>query len=358
MAVRENLYLAYPDGAFRYDCRTCRGRCCKGPGLAFTPEELEAFPNPERLAMQARLLVGPYVYLDVGTSGCPCLGRSNLCSLALSSGKGAMPQLCRLFPFSRSVRIRRFLALHPHFDVCPLRLEFPLKPGPGRGHSDVDEALAGQPFSPFNQHEAVLPPGLSDDEVIRRETAFRDRCVEALAHRRTARAGRWALIGTEQHGAAAEVALTRLQIPWEPPHRAADALLISLAPSLRLGLLHLPEDRFGLALELWRRLLARAVTPRSRNASGAWTAVAPLTPAVGLLALDARSAFPQTPELPVPRFRQLRMTLAAAIVQRDLRSGRGMVTALERAMEDFASPAERVAFLIQLGQAFGTVAIV
>jgi len=346
MDISGSFYLAFPDGALTYDCKSCTACCCRGPALAFTPDELETFPDAERASLAARLLSGPYVYLDVGSGGCQLLDRRNRCTVALRSGKSAMPLLCRLFPLSLAVRVGRFLALRPHFHACPLRLVKPPRAGLPGGHADVAEALAGQGLVPFNLHEARLPMGDSDDIVIGREIEFRDRCTVELSGR-----ARWPNLGTTAEEAAAEESLRCLGLPFGTPTRGADAMLLALAPSLRLSLLHLPVQRLDAALEILRRLLVRAVAGRSREASGAFLALHGLIPAAGLLAFGGEplAVVPAVPCL--PRFRQLRLSLAAAVLLRDLKAGMGVVPALGRAMDESFCTAERLAFLVQMGRA-------
>jgi len=375
MNPEQKLYLAFPDGAFSYDCRACPSCCCRGPFLALTPDELEAFFSGDAMALRARVLAGPYVYIEVGPRGCPLVDSDNRCTVALESGKKAMPLLCRLFPLSRTVKVGRWLAVRPDFGVCPLRLVLPPRSGLPGSHADVEEALAGQELSPFNLHEAKLQAGDSDEALVAREVAFRDRCTATLAEARASRGP----------GVDVESVLTRLGIPWAPPSRSSDLLAVALAPSLRLSLLHLPAGRLDLALELWRRLLAEALLHRpqgpsepcrddpncssaalrsgasqsstksrqgARDASAAFCLLDGLAPAVSLLTLgDSPLEREAVERLTVPRFRQLRATLAAAVLRRELERGAGMASALERALDDSFGPAERVAFLVQVGQA-------
>lgn len=346
MNIEGRLYLAFPDGALTYDCKSCAACCCRGPALAFTPDELEIFPDADRASLAARLLSGPYVYLEAGPNGCQLLDHRNRCTVALRSGKSAMPLLCRLFPLSLAVRVGRFLALRPHFHACPLRLVKPPRTGLPGGHADVTEALAGQALVPFNLHEARLPAAETDDVVIAREVEFRDRCTVGLSGH-----ARWSDLGTTAQGAAVEASMGRLGLPFGRPMQGADAMLLALAPSLRLSLLHLPVQRIDAALEILRRLLVRAAAGRGRDASGAFLALHGLTPAAGLLAWGSEPlpVLPADPRL--PRFRQLRLTLAAALLMRDLKAGMGVVPALGRAVADSLSVAERLAFLVQMGRA-------
>ncbi|MBM4353252.1 MAG: YkgJ family cysteine cluster protein [Deltaproteobacteria bacterium] len=406
MSTDSNIYLAYPDRVLTYDCRRCPVLCCKGAGVAFSVDEVEAFPDGgETLADRARTLAGPYVFFDMSGCGCPWLDGRNRCRIeseAGTRGKAAKPLLCRLFPLSLSVRVGRWVALRPHFSSCPMRLVLPPRRGLNGSHKAALDALGTADWTPICRLEAALPDGVTDSEVVARESTFRDRCASLLSS-----GGAWNELGTSGSRGEAAGILSLLGIPAAAEGRLracesaaaegglwSDLLLAAVAPSLRLDLLSLPGERIDVALELARFLghgpqasifpgvgpvrrpakrercrMDESVAGRrggragghSRRSGRELSGVSDLfgmlhglSPAVALVAWGSLPCPGLSEGAALPAFGQLRMKLAGAVLLRDLRAGMGVVPALRRAMEDSFSAPEKVAFLVQMGLALGT----
>src|SRR4030095_7526907 len=85
-------YFTFPDGALRYDCASCRQRCCRGKGFAFTGDELvPLLRRAPSLAAHLELRAGgAFGAVDL-TERCWFLQDDGWCRLEVEHGRAAKP---------------------------------------------------------------------------------------------------------------------------------------------------------------------------------------------------------------------------------------------------------------------------
>jgi hypothetical protein len=119
-----NVYFAFGDGRFRYECATCDARCCKGHGLGLDVDLLKVYLRTKPgLAMFVRgEACRARVSLDNYQPGCFFLNGDNKCSVHNSLGSLGKPESCRFFPFNGLWRLSDYLVVYPHLSLCPLEV--------------------------------------------------------------------------------------------------------------------------------------------------------------------------------------------------------------------------------------------
>lgn len=158
----DRVYLAFPSGAFTYDCVTCGAQCCRGHGYEINAaEELK-----HQLESQAvHFFIDPceahqdHYHVRNAAPGCFFLTDSNLCRLQLDKGFGAKPGTCRLFPFNGMFRVGNYLVIHPHGSLCPLQIARDGVIGEASAHDTILRQLTSQGV---DQHVEIYLP-ISDN---------------------------------------------------------------------------------------------------------------------------------------------------------------------------------------------------
>lgn len=175
---RDDVYFAFADGAFGYDCVACGSKCCRGHGFYGSIEnELAPFLGRRSL---------PLFMHSQGSEGAKRARIANLppecffldadggCEIHRTNGFAAKPETCRLFPFNRIRLVGRHLIVSPHSDLCPLRVMPPREPGTQSSHETLLDALcmrgivAPLPSPPFDGGE--LESVLSRERLVRAES--------------------------------------------------------------------------------------------------------------------------------------------------------------------------------------------
>ncbi|HEV8323065.1 MAG TPA: YkgJ family cysteine cluster protein [Myxococcota bacterium] len=115
------LQFTFADGAFRYDCRTCGAKCCKGYGIGLDAAAAVRL-TAERPALRAMLRAtgGGELVAHNAADGCWFLDREGLCALERGSGRAAKPAACRLFPFNRLFRVGEERVVDVNTLLCPI----------------------------------------------------------------------------------------------------------------------------------------------------------------------------------------------------------------------------------------------
>ena len=135
-----DVFYAFGDGRFAYDCIRCGAGCCRGGGFGVTPEQEEQLlrinPRMSRFRVPSTGSTGLSSYVNFAT-GCWFL-KDGRCSVHVELDSQAQPASCRLFPFGLLRRWGDALVVLPQFD-CPLvplrRAECELS---GHNHLDVE----------------------------------------------------------------------------------------------------------------------------------------------------------------------------------------------------------------------------
>lgn len=117
----ERTYFTWPDGRFRYDCRSC-GACCKGHGIGIDVAGGELVQllarRPEILTFLRRR--GEAITAFNPRDRCWFLADDGLCRIEVEDGRAAKPASCRLFPFNRVFRIGSYTVIDFNSVICPL----------------------------------------------------------------------------------------------------------------------------------------------------------------------------------------------------------------------------------------------
>ena len=165
-------FFTFPDGALRYDCATCRQRCCRGKGFALGADEL--------LPLLARApTLAPHLHLRAGgTFGandlaerCWFLKDDGLCAIEVTHGRDAKPSTCRLFPFNRVYRVGEVRVVDVNSLLCPVEAAA----GDGARHADLQREIDQLAGSPLIDVPALAPADLGADWLAR------ERAVAAVA---------------------------------------------------------------------------------------------------------------------------------------------------------------------------------
>jgi Fe-S-cluster containining protein len=146
-----NVYYAFGDGRFPYDCVSCNAKCCRGYGyLAAAGAEFDRQVNMRRTLP---LFAAPAP--DRGTAqfqisncapGCFFLSDDGRCEIHATAGFDAKPETCRLFPFNNLRRLGPYLIVAPHSSLCPLAVSYPERSSCS-DHAALFESLAAQPIA-------------------------------------------------------------------------------------------------------------------------------------------------------------------------------------------------------------------
>lgn len=360
--VETPIYMAFPDGVFHYVCAECTALCCRGQGFAGSlkremPALLKIYPLLGRAAVSRQ---GSMLSFGTPAGRCFFLEEDNLCKIEKDHGKALKPGVCSLFPFNRFARIGSVLAISPHF-MCPIRLQVPARPGHVEGtHAAVESAARASGLLDPEYIEGYMPSvnlhaSLDADAVVNREISFRDRCSQSIGRRGFYQTLR------EQAAKPAELDLfvkRAAQILGLGPaskHRKrdnVDDLLLALAPSHRLSLLHTSSEAMlrALAIDeiLLRPMMSLSTIPMTPQ--GANSVLNNISPAVRLLARgDEKVEFAANANLKSAPFGDADMTLSAFAALRKISGGTGVLQALEQAIKPGMPISDRSALLIQLG---------
>jgi hypothetical protein len=289
------IFLAFPDGGLRYDCRACDQRCCKTGVLPLFPNERESIVRQH----PALELVAPGHADGVALFSTPCSGcwflADGRCTLA--DGAHLRPQACTLYPWNVFGRLGNALVVAPH-PLCPLTVA----PGRGVTHREVVQLIGrlGAAGGPASMLSAAHGPGRLVLERLVRDVATA--CLNDETPFRVLAFSQLAGQAFLDHGPAgiAEMPLERLdEVAGELEQRAArmaragrlsldgaawakvTPLFAAWLPSLRLfafdeAPLHaLPAACLALAVEMahWQTLAPeRALLPMAlaERAASAW----------------------------------------------------------------------------------------
>lgn len=356
------LYMAFPDGVFHYVCAECTALCCRGQGFGGSlkremPRLLSIYPLLGRAVVSRQ---GSFLSFGTPAGRCFFLEQDNLCRIEKDHGKSLKPGVCSLFPFNKFTRIGKVVAISPHF-MCPIRFEVPAPAGQVEGtHANLEVAARASGLLDTECIEAYLPAAtlhasLGAEEVVKREIAFRDRCSESIGNRgfyetlRTASADPGELDSFLQR--AAQVLGMHLDSNGGT-RDATDDLLLALAPSYRLSLLHIPSEAMLRALAIGEILL-RQMMPLSSipiTPQGANSILSNIGSALRLLARgDEIVEFAGKGEQKSAPFGDPEMAFAAFTALRRIGAGAGVLESLEKAIKPDMPISDRSALLTQLG---------
>jgi hypothetical protein len=357
----DELYLAFPDGVFHYECAQCNAFCCRGYGFAgsFEREMRPLFARYPMIQGMATKRTGDFVVFSTPASGCILLGSDNRCRIEKDLGKAAKPSICRLFPFNSFTRIGKTVVVSPHF-LCPLRVEVPARPGEVEGtHSRVeaavrDSGILDKFYIDQNVPRLSLHPSSDAASVLRREIRFRDLCSKAIGRRRF----RDVLESESSEGLDEFVERATRLMGSKPPRRSKsrdrlDEILLALAPALRLELLSLSTEDILRALALGEAVVRQltATSEGSITPKGVYSILQNSGPALRLLARDCESFVRIRPaRLKTPSFGDPELTFAAFATLRGLGSCSDPLRTLEDTLDPLPTASDRVVLLTQLGQ--------
>lgn len=356
------LYMAFPDGVFHYVCAECTALCCRGQGFGGSlkremPVLLSLYP-----ALGSAVVSRQGSMLAFGTPAGRCffLEEDNFCRIEKDHGKALKPGVCSLFPFNKFMRIGKVVAVSPHF-MCPIRLQVPARPNHVEGtHSAVDGAVRASGLLDNEYVERYMPSvGLHESvdaaAVVHREASFRDACSRSLERRSFYNA-----LKEESTDSSALDAFTRraAEVMGLEANRSTqdrdhvDDLLLALASSHRLSLLHMSSEAILRALAIGEIVLRRMMSLSSiqMTPQGANSILTNMGPAIRLLARGdetielAGNANPKSPPFGDPS-----MSFAAFTALRKVGVGTGVLDALEKSIKPDMTIPDRSALLVQLG---------
>jgi hypothetical protein len=339
------LYLAFPDGIFDYACSGCNAFCCRGYGFggSLKREMRSLFVLYPALENMAVMQEGDYIEFATPANGCILLDQDNRCRIEKESGKERKPSVCRLFPFNSFSRIGDVVAVRPHF-LCPLRLQFPSRPGEVEGtHQTIAQTVTksgilDEVYVDLHVPRLSMHPSLDAESVVCRETVFRDRCSEAIGKRTfgdvlRAESGDSTHLNTFIKRAARLMGLN--SHPVAGSNDATDDLLLALATPFRLELLELSSTSIVRALAMGE-LLLRRVLLLSADPLSAKGAFSILERNGGVLRLMARGDEPvelsKKASFKSPKFGDPDLTFAAFVALREIQAGTPPLDALDRAI--------------------------
>jgi hypothetical protein len=357
-----DLYMAFPDGAYHYVCAECTALCCRGHGLGGSIAR-ELGPVFERFpAMQLTVIARRGDQIDVSTppTGCLLVRHDNFCGVETALGREYKPSVCKLFPFNGFFRVGPAVAVAPHF-LCPLRVHAPSRPGEVAGtHAVLEPAIRESGFVEANLSVFTRVPLRQSQEVadvLAVEEAFRDACAAALGRESFAEV----LRGASSDPAALDEAVARgarlmgLE-PLRPssPPDDFDALLLALAPPVRLKLLLLEPEGMLRALALGEVMLRRLweVSGGVPTPQAAYTMLDETIQVLFLLGHgDEPLGVPEGFGGKLPAFQDAALVFATFAATRELGRGAGTLGALERAMGPSLPGYDRSVLLRHVGNA-------
>lgn len=356
------LYFAFPDGVFDYVCAECDPLCCRGQGFmgSLTREVrtlVQLYPSLESMAISRW---GNIVSFATPRGRCHFLEEDNLCRIEKEHGKAIKPGVCVLFPFNSFALVGKTVVVSPHF-MCPLRVRVPAEPGAVEGtHSRLEDVVRQSGLLDpeyLKDQFAALPLHSSDspETALARESRFRDQCSQALGQQGfyETLAGEYSSPGGLEAFLARAAAIMGIEVSVPRQSRdAMDDLLLALAPPLRVRMLSLGGDGLLRALALGELVLRRValLSNHPLTLQGAHQIVTTPLRAFKLLARgDEPLELPRPARTKAPSFGNAEMSFAAFIAMRELQSGAGVLTALEKSFESSLTVTDRSALLIQLG---------
>ena len=149
-------YFTFADGSLRYDCPSCRQRCCRGKGFALGGEQL--VPLVAKLPTLAPLLKlrgGAWSATNLA-DGCWFLDDAGWCSIETTHGRALKPSTCRLFPFNRVYRVGDVRVVDVNTVLCPVEAAG----GGGVTHAELVREIDELAGSPLIDAATPLPPAL------------------------------------------------------------------------------------------------------------------------------------------------------------------------------------------------------
>jgi hypothetical protein len=354
----QDIFFAFPDGVFHHVCAECTALCCRGQGFAgsLKREMNFIFKNYPPLASLVTEREGDVVTVATPAGRCFFLRNDNLCQIELDHGRARKPGICLLFPFNDFSRIGNTLVVAPHF-MCPLRLNLPASPGKVEGtHASVAKAIQETAMGESDYVRgfvgtAKLPTGRTAQEILQRETAFRDMCGEALGR------ARFRDVVDENSSSPAELRSFRKRVArtlsWSIPAQAEerdalDDILIASASAYRLeSLYHTDEGllRFLTLAELMaRRVYQMSLSPPTLQ--GVYGVIEDMRPALRLLAWDDDKPPLKKIALKTPEFGDTTL-MSSAQKFLNWMPTRGVMPALEKALSPRFSADERMVIVRQ-----------
>jgi hypothetical protein len=354
----QDIFFAFPDGVFHHVCAECTALCCRGQGFAgsLKREMNFIFKNYPPLASLVTEREGDVVTVATPAGRCFFLRNDNLCQIELDHGRARKPGICLLFPFNDFSRIGNTLVVAPHF-MCPLRLNLPASPGKVEGtHASVAKAIQETAMGETEYVRgfvgtAKLPTGRTAQEILQRETAFRDMCGEALGR------ARFRDVVDENSSSPAELRSFRKRVAkmlgWSIPAQieerdSLDDILIASASAYRLeSLYHTDEGllRFLTLAELMaRRVYQISLSPPTLQ--GVYGVIEDMRPALRLLAWEDDKPPLKKTALKTPDFGDTNLMSSAQKFLNWMPS-RGVMPAFEKALAPKFAADERMAVVRQ-----------
>jgi Fe-S-cluster containining protein len=353
------IYIAFPDGVFDYDCVKCGSLCCCGHGFGgVAGAEMGALlERHAELRHWVQLRDDGSVRLINPGDRCLFLESDGRCRVEAGEGRAAKPGVCRAFPFNRMHRIGETLAVSASV-MCPLDLVVPARPGAVAGsHAPIEAELRATRMDEWPAQPAELHPHEDAVATVARERAFCDVCAAAIGSVRfadtlvSASADATALIAFGRR------ALALLgETPAEHERDAFDDIMHALAPAARLDLLALPPEGRLRALAIVDALVrgAFAGADRAPSVKGVASFVRAAHALVAVLAL-ADEPFAPLADRPLqaklPKFDRDELAVAGGAMIMLTRSGEGALAALEQALAPVSAPLERALFIRALDRA-------
>ena len=354
-----DLFFAFVDGAYDYVCAECTALCCKGHGLGGNLERelrplFARYPQLESMALSR---TGGQITFASTASGCVLLDADNFCRIEKELGKDKKPNICNLFPFNAFSKIGNTIAVMPHF-LCPLRAVVPAAPGEVQGtHAFIERelqksSLLDKAYVKSFVTPARLHPSLDETAAIERERHFRDRCASALGIDKFSDV----LMSASADASALSAFLARTQhlLGYEKASSGArdaiDDLLLAFASPYRISLADLSNEGVLRALGVAELIVRRAWTGAKVTPSlqGVANTVAQLSPIQTLLADgDERFDFGRVTKKTFA-FGDAELTFAAFVATQNSIE-KGVLGALEEAIPETMSVADRSVLLMRLG---------
>jgi Fe-S-cluster containining protein len=356
-----SLYFAFPDAVYTHVCSECDALCCHigdfgGSMRREMGKLLNLYP-----ALQNSVSARYGDFVTISTPGtCVFLESDNLCRIQKVHGNALKPTVCQLFPFNTINRIGKTVVVSPHFR-CPLRLLLPANPGVAEGTHNVlagklrelnflDESYLEHRAQPLPLHPSIAP-----EDVVTRESKFRDLCSQALGAERfvsvltEVSSGRREFLRNLNRGAKI------LGFKDSVSRRSRDNiddLLLAIAPAVRLKLLGLRPEGILLALSLGEIAYRQVMTlsndrPTLQGLHHVFTNLGPALRLIGLI--DEPIGYSKVAEVEGHPSWSPELKLAGRLILRQAQGSSSALDALERAIPAELSSADRSALLIQIG---------